>query len=106
MDLLQFLFTSVDQDVRQSFIADFICSVYYDNFAKTVSSLSPGLAMFTKKEFIREVAANMVWGFLVTAESLEAVWRTEGAGRSVTSALVAAMRDIVQFKLNAEVTIK
>ena len=106
IDLLQFLFTCVDQDVRQSFIADFICSVYYDNFAKTVASLSPGLAMFTKKEFIREVALRMVWGFIVTAASLEDLWRTEGAGRSVRSTLVAAIRDIVQFKLNAEVTIK
>ena len=106
IDLLQFLFTCVDQDVRQSFIADFICSVYYDNFAKTVTVLSPGLSMFTKKEFIKEVAANMVWGFLVTAESLEVTWRTEGAGRSVKTALVAAIRDIVQFRLNAEVTIK
>ena len=106
IDLLQFLFTCVDQDVRQSFIADFICSVYYDNFAKTVANLSPGLAMFTKKEFIREVAVKMVWGFLVTAESLETTWRTEGAGKSVKNTLVATIRDIVQFKLNAEVTIK
>ena len=106
MDLLQFLFTSVDQDVRQSFIADFICSVYYDNFAKTVASLSPVLPMFTKKEFIREVADKMVWGFLVTAKSLETLWRTEGSGRNLKSALVATIRDIVQFKLNAEVTIK
>ena len=48
----------------------------------------------------------MVWGFLVTAESLETTWRTEGAGKSVKNTLVATIRDIVQFKLNAEVTIK
>ena len=46
LDLLQFLFTSVDNDVRQNFLADFVCSVYYDNFVKTVISINQKLSIF------------------------------------------------------------
>ena len=46
LDLLQFLFTSVDTDVRQNFLADFVCSVYYDNFVKTVISINQKLSIF------------------------------------------------------------
>ena len=50
LDLVQFLFSCVDTDVRQSFMADFICSVYYDNLARAVTLISPALALFSKKE--------------------------------------------------------
>ena len=32
--------------VRQNFLADFVCSVYYDNFVKTVITLDQGLSIF------------------------------------------------------------
>ena len=46
VDLLQFLLTSVDNEVRQNFLADFVCSVYYDNFVKTVISINQKLSIF------------------------------------------------------------
>ena len=33
-DLYQFIFTSIDIQVRHRFLADFVCGVYYDSFAK------------------------------------------------------------------------
>jgi len=102
LDLVQFLFSCVDTDVRQSFMADFICSVYYDNLARAVTLISPALALFSKKEFIVEVAARISLGFAETVSRL-----AEDEDRAVVrSCVVAAARDIVQFKLNAEVTIK
>ena len=88
-------------------MADFICSVYYDNFAKTVFSINSSINMFTKKEFIKEVAGKMPYGFLITANNLA---RTSSRplvdNRLAKSTLISAARDIVQFKINAEVTIK
>ena len=46
LDLLQFLFTSIDPEVRRDFLADFVCSVYYDNFVKTVIALNDKLSIF------------------------------------------------------------
>ena len=57
--------------MRQSFIADFICSVYYDNFAKTVAAINPSIGIFSKKEFIKEVANKITYGFFVTVVKLE-----------------------------------
>ena len=34
LDLYQFVFTSIDIEIRNRFMADFVCSVYYDSFAK------------------------------------------------------------------------
>ena len=66
LDLLQFVFTSISPEVlklnsfflgrtnnnivhfkiRQNFLADFVCSVYYDNFVKSVITLDQGLSIF------------------------------------------------------------
>ena len=35
-DLYQFIFTSIDIEVRNRFMADFVCGVYYDSFAKEI----------------------------------------------------------------------
>ena len=53
-DLYQFLFTGIDIEVRTRFMADFVCSVYYDNFAKTVATINTNVSMFSLAEFIRE----------------------------------------------------
>ena len=46
LDLQQFIFTSIDIDIRSRFIADFVCSVYYDNFVKTVITINQKLSIF------------------------------------------------------------
>jgi len=104
LDLVQFLFECVDCEVRQSFIADFICSVYYDNFAKTVAAINPSIGMFSKKEFIKEVANKITYGFFVTVVKLEHMRHDDE--RMVKNLIVSCARDIVQFKINAEVTIQ
>ena len=45
-DLLQFLLTSLQPEVRRTFLADFVCSVYYDNFVKTVITINQKLSIF------------------------------------------------------------
>ena len=58
LDLLQFVFTSIDSDIRliilislmglenrfelfrSNFLADFVCSVYYDSFIKAVGNIN------------------------------------------------------------------
>ena len=104
LDMIQFIFECVDCDVRQSFLADFICSVYYDNFAKTVATINPSIGIFSKKEFIKEVANKITYGFFVTVVKLEQM-RQEN-GKLVKNLVISCARDIVQFKINAEVTIK
>ena len=85
-------------------MADFICSVYYDNFAKTVVNLGCESIMFSKKEFIREISSKMTFGFLVTVQKFEKVVESniEGARNLIRN----SVQDIVQFKLNAHATIK
>ena len=88
-------------------MADFICSVYYDNFAKTVLLINSSINMFTKKEFIKEVAGKMPYGFLITAHKLDKTNSSPLLDDTLAkSSLISAARDIVQFKINAEVTIK
>ena len=88
-------------------MADFICSVYYDNFAKAVLLINSSINMFTKKEFIKEVAGKMSYGFLITAQNLDQTSNGPLVDDTLTkSSLISAARDIVQFKINAEVTIK
>ena len=60
------------------------------------------ISLTSLKEFIMEVAARISLGFAETVSRL-----AEDEDRAVVrSCVVAAARDIVQFKLNAEVTIK
>lgn len=68
LDLQQFIFTSVDIDIRSRFIADFVCSVYYDSFAKTVAGLRPEAAVFSLGDFIREFNDKILHGFVAAAE--------------------------------------
>ena len=67
-DLYQFLFTGIDIEVRTRFMADFVCSVYYDNFAKTVATINTNVSMFTLAEFIREFNDKILYGFVFAAE--------------------------------------
>ena len=85
-------------------MADFICSVYYDNFAKNVQVLSPAIAMFTKKDFICEVSSKILFGFLISVNTLQR--RTDSnEDKNFRSTIALSVRDIVQFRLNADVTV-
>ena len=68
LDLYQFVFTSIDIDIRNRFMADFVCSVYYDRFAKTVSSINSNVKMFSLGDFIREFSDKIMYGFIFAAE--------------------------------------
>lgn len=86
-------------------MADFVCSVYYDNFAKNVQLLCPGMHVFSKKDFIREVSSKILFGFLISANFLERR-QVRKEEKSFKSIIALSVRDIVQFKLNADVTVK
>ena len=49
-------------------MADFVCSVYYDSFIKTVASINNSLDMFTMGDFIREFNDKIFFGFVFAAE--------------------------------------
>ena len=96
-------------------MADFICSVYYDSFAKTVSSINGKIAMFSKKEFIKEFDNKITYGFLFALEIHSIVLQktNETAEDEKTAAqanvkfeknISALVRDIVQFKMHAKAT--
>ena len=64
INLLQLLFTCVDPEVRRQFMAELVCSVYYDNFVTTVKIISPNIQMFSMKCFLSEFKDNLKFGFL------------------------------------------
>jgi len=124
LDLLQFLFTSIDPDVRQNFLADFVCSVYYDNFVKTVITINQNLSIFRLKHFIREFEHNLIYGFLFSLEiklKLSKNFRRESDENCISVVqdndedkkeekdfrefIQALATDIVQFKLNSRASI-
>ena len=110
-DLLQFIFTSVDPPVRHNFMADFICSVYYDNFAKTVSSINSKLGMFTMKEFMREFIKNILYGFFFSTEMQNELSKDadevsdEKKNQQHEDHLLALIRDVLHFMMCAQATI-
>ena len=113
LDLLQFIFTSIDLDVRDNFMADLVCSVYYDSFAKTVTSINNNIAMFSKKDFIKEFDLNIMYGFLFSLDIHSNLYQEALDKDKVTAPsfvkhkhfILALVRDILQFKINAKATI-
>ena len=110
-DLIQFIFTSIEAEVRQSFLADFVCSVYYDNFAKTVSKMrnDRNPKIFSKKDWIREFDSKIMFGFLFALPYSfpglchDRQWSDEEMVRLKTF-VNPMIKDIIQFKLNARAT--
>lgn len=68
LDLYQFIFTSIDLDVRKRSLADFVFSVYYDSFAKTVGNINNNINMFSLNDFIKEFKDKIFYGFAFAAE--------------------------------------
>jgi len=104
LDLLHLLFTSVDADVRTSFMADFICSVYYENFAKTVGAIDPDIRLFTKKSFIREVYHKLPLSLPYSLSSLLPLLEEEGEDACLAT-LRRVLADTIQFRANIRATI-
>ena len=113
LDLLQFIFTSVDLEVRHNFMADFVCSVYYDSFAKTVSSISSNSAMFSKKDFIREFDKKIIYGFLFSLEIYPLFYKEDQDISDIEGAaayekqekdVLALVTDVLRFKMKTEAT--
>ena len=116
IDLLQFVLTSVDAPIRRSFMADFVCSVYYDNFAKTVSSINSKIDMFSKKEFIKEFNNLIVYGFYFAAEIHTKLFKDALEGLKDEACkdeiqlqyennIILLLEDVVQFIKSAKVTV-
>ena len=108
LDLLQFIFTSIDPQVRQSFMPDFVCSVYYDNFVKTVCSIDNTIPVFSKKSFIKEFDQIILYGFLFSVDYHSAHQEqafNEDKTLTYKKNILAIMRDLIQFKLNTKVTL-
>ncbi|XP_023327866.1 uncharacterized protein LOC111700994 [Eurytemora carolleeae] len=119
IDLLQLLFTALDPEVREEYIADLVCSVYYDNFANAVTSLAPRVQMFSKNEFVREFERNILHGFiaglnyhtqeyedgLVIREEKENCTNSSYTYTQYRDSVLSMVRDILQFKLNTKATI-
>jgi hypothetical protein len=116
LDLLQFIFTSIDPQVRHNFMADFVCSVYYDNFSKTVYSINSKIVMFSQKEFIKEFNNNIMYGFFFSAEVqtllyLEVKDNSEDEDVSAKidekyeEYIIAFVRDVLHFMMCAKATI-
>ena len=116
LDLLQFIFTSIDLEVRHNFMADFVCSVYYDSFAKTASSINSKMTIFSKENFIKEFDNKIMYGFLFSAE-IHTFLHEEAKDNSVDEVsaaqidekyekyILALMRDVLQFMESAKATI-
>lgn len=62
-DLLYFLYTTVDFDVRRDHVMDFL-AVYHDHFSKTVEKLAPKVTVFTREELFDEYKSKVMYGFL------------------------------------------
>ena len=113
LDLLQLIFTAIDQNVRENFMADLVCSVYYDSFAKNVASINNNISMFSKKDFIKEFNLNIMYGFLLSLKISSDLHQNALDKEKVTSAnyvkhkdyVLALVRDIVQFTRNAKSSI-
>ena len=112
-DLLQLIFTAIDHNVRENFMADLVCSVYYHSFAKSVASINNNISMFSKKDFIKEFDLNIMYGFLLSFKICSELHQDALDKEKVTSTnyvkhkdyVLALVRDIVQFKCNAKSTI-
>ena len=117
LDLLQFIFTSIDLADRYNFMADFVCSVYYDSFDKTVSDISSSIVMFNKKDFIREFDKNIIYGFLFSLDIHTFFYQEdrdisddEGAAASSydkhEKKVLALVTDFLRFKMKTDETMK
>ena len=110
LDLLQLIFTATDVTVRENFMADLVCSVYYDSFAKSVAKLNSDIHLFSKKEFIKEFDLNIMYGFLLSLKLCSSNHQEALDREKVTSAtygkhkalVLALVRDVIQFKINAK----
>ena len=114
LDLLQFIFTVIDPTVRENFMADLVCSVYYDSFVRSVTEINEEICVFSKKEFIKEFDSNIMYGFLFALkqcsnEHLDALDRekvTSGAFAKHKDQILSVMRDVVQFRSSARLTMR
>ncbi len=75
-DLLYFLFTTVDFDVRRDHMMDFL-AVYHDHFAKTVAKLSKHVEIFSREELFKEFKSHLMFGFLEGICLFSAVYESQ-----------------------------
>ena len=54
-DLLLFIFSCINQDIRRNFLLEFIGTVYFDAFRNAVMSIDKKITMFSKQMFSAEV---------------------------------------------------
>ena len=54
-DLLIFIFSCINQDIRRDFLMEFIVKVYFEAFNSAVNSINKNIPMFEKIKFCMEV---------------------------------------------------
>ena len=87
---------------------DFVCSVYYDSFVKTVSRINKNIPVFSKKSFIKEFDRNIMYGFLFSLKLHSTNYekhKEKDKSPSYKRNILEILRDVIQFKLNTRATL-
>jgi len=75
-DLLYFLFTTVDCEVRRDHAMDFL-AVYHDHFSKTVAKLNSEAEVFSREKLFSEFRSKIAFGFLEGVLLLSTVYESQ-----------------------------
>ena len=111
LDLLQFIFSSIDNIFRPRSVVKIMSSVYYDSFIKTVSSINSGIPVFNYNDFLKEIGNCIFYGFhfavdihtFLYKEALDN-YKDEGeiSEHKYVRQVEALIRHIVQFRIEME----
>ena len=106
LDLLQFIFCSIDSTLRSRSVVKIMSSVYYDSFIKTVSSVNSSIPVFSYNDFLKEIENCIFYGFhfavdihtFLYKEALD-TYKDEGeiSEKKYVKHVEALIRHIVQF---------
>ena len=99
-DLLIFIFSCVNLDIRRNFLVEFISNVYFDAFKNAIISINKNVAMFAKHEFVAEVKRMAVYcGFsaLEIGFNQTKVERRRSIHDSNQENVLATFRDVLKL---------
>ena len=99
-DLLIFLFSCVNHNIRKNFLLQFITTVYYDTFKSAVNHINKDIFVFTKIEFFTEVKRLAVSCGLSALEMKLQVQEKLERRKSISSdqeTVLATFRDVLKI---------
>ena len=97
-DLLIFIFSCINQDIRRNFLLEFIGKVYFESFKRAVSSINKNIAMFEKIEFCKQVQMLAVHCGIAALElALEHNKHERRQGLHDQENVLATFRDVVKL---------